>query len=236
MSEKDSGGVPFESDDAGEQRLWKELGTLPQEAPPPRLRRRFYDELDRASRRTRMDRWRSWLGLKGVPGVATALGCLIAGLAVGLLFSMTSGADRSELSALQQQVVLLNRTLILDRLENDSPSKRLLGVIEASGMATQDTEVARALLARAVDDRVHSVRSAAIDALGPQVSTPAIGEELMDSLKNAGSPLVQLALVDLLLRHGSAEQLKQLLQLSDRGALHPDVAQHVKASVLRTRV
>ena len=47
MSEKPNpekhSGVPFESDDAGEQQLWRDLESLPQEAPSQRLRRRFYE-------------------------------------------------------------------------------------------------------------------------------------------------------------------------------------------------
>jgi hypothetical protein len=241
MSEKETPsektpGVPFESDDASERKLWMELGDLPREMPAPRLRRRFYDELDRVSRRTRADRWRRWLGLNGVPGFLTALGCLVAGLAVGSIVNLPGRSDRGELSQLQRQVAVLNRNLILDRLDNDSASKRLLGVMEASGLAANDTEVARALLARAVDDRVYSVRSAAIDAIGAQLNKPAVGDELMGSLETTQSPLVQLALVDLVLRHGSADQLKHLVQLAERGALHPDVVQHVKSSVSRSRV
>jgi HEAT repeat protein len=109
-------------------------------------------------------------------------------------------------------------------------------VIEASDLAEHDPEVRRALLERAVDDRVHSVRSAAIDAIGPRVGSPAIGDELMASLAKAQSPLVQLALADLVLRYGNPKQMEQLLQLSERGQLHPDVAQHVKSSVSRNRV
>jgi hypothetical protein len=58
----------------------------------------------------------------------------------------------------------------------------------------------------------------------------------MGSLEKAGSPLVQLALADLVLRYGNPNQLEQLLGLSDRGLLHPDVAKHVKASVSRNPV
>jgi hypothetical protein len=38
------------------------------------------------------------------------------------------------------------------------------------------------------------------------------------------------------LRYGNPNQLEQLLGLSDRGLLHPDVAKHVKASVSRNPV
>jgi hypothetical protein len=234
MSDKRKNGVPFESDDAAEQQLWSELGGLPQEAPSQRLRRRFYDELEQVDKR--LHRRRRWLGWLTAPTLIAAMGCLFVGVMIGLLLRNQTAAQQTELAQLQQQVAILNRNLVLDRLDNDSASKRLLGVIEASDLAGRDPEVTRALLERAVDDRVHSVRSAAIDAIGPRLGTPAVGDELMGSLEKAGSPLVQLALADLVLRYGNPHQLEQLLGLSDRGLLHPDVAKHVKASVSRNPV
>ncbi len=234
MSEKHKGGVPFESEDAGEQQLWRDLEGLPQEAPSPRLRRRFYDELDHATRRSH---WRrSVPSLFSAPGLVAAMGCTVVGVMLGLLLRTPSAPEHAQLVQLQQQVTMLNRNLVLDRLENDSASKRLLGVMEASDLAGSDPEVTRALLERATDDRVHSVRAAAIDAIGPQLGTPSIADELMASLEQAKSPLVQLALADLVLRYGNPKHLEQLLRLSERGKLHPDVAQHVKSSVSRNRV
>jgi HEAT repeat protein len=164
------------------------------------------------------------------------MGCVLLGVMIGLLLRNSSPPAGAELAQLQQQVALLSRNLVLDRLENDSASKRLLGVIEASDLAARDPEVMRALLERAVDDRVHSVRTAAIDALGPRLNTPSVGNELMASLEKAESPLVQLALADMVLRYGSPNQLEQLLRLSEGGKLHPDVAKHVKSSVSRNPV
>jgi hypothetical protein len=233
-SEKPRAGVPFESEDAAEQKLWRELQDLPQEAPSQQLRRRFYDELERAD--GRMHRRRRWLSLLSAPALAAAVGCVFVGLVVGLLLRSPQAQDHAELAQLQEQVTMLNRNLVLDRLDNDSASKRLLGVIEASDLAAHDPEVMRALLERAVDDRVHAVRTAAIDAIGPRVGTPAVGDELMASLQSAQSPLVQLALADLVIRYGNPNQLEQLLKLSEQGRLHPDVAQHVKSSVSRNRV
>jgi HEAT repeat protein len=128
-------------------------------------------------------------------------------------------------------VALLNRELILDRLEDAAAGKRLRGVVDAGHFVPDDAEIARALLMRATEDRVHSVRTAAIDALGPSLGTPAVGGELMKLLESAESPLVQLALVDLVLRNGSNEQLAQLLRLANEGALHPDLVRHVERSL-----
>ncbi|HKU16309.1 MAG TPA: hypothetical protein VJQ52_18090 [Steroidobacteraceae bacterium] len=235
--EKTGGAVPFDSDDAGEQRLWSDLEQLPQAAPSQRLRRRFYDELDAADRQ--LQQRRRWLSVFRGPALLTAMGCLLVGVIIGFVLRSPLTADRSvdrtELALLQEQVAMLNRNLVLDRLESDSASKRLLGVIEASDLAEHDPEVRRALLERAVDDRVHSVRSAAIDAIGPRVGAPAVGDELMASLEGE-SPLVQLALADLVLRYGNPKQVEQLLRLSESGALHPDVAKHVRSSISRSRV
>jgi hypothetical protein len=234
MSEKSRTGVPFDSDDPAEQQLWASLQDIPQSEPPPRMRRRFYGELDRRGGQTRAAPWREWLGLAGGRGFVTAIGCVIAGIAVGVLLR-NGEVERTELTDLQAQVTELNRNLILDRLENVSASKRLLGVLDAAGVAQQDAEITRALLSRAVDDRVYSVRAAAIDAIGSRLSTPAVGEELMGLLKTSESPIVQLALVDLVLRHGSAQQVEELLQLSERGILHPELRQYVKSAVGRER-
>ena len=235
MSEKKhTTGVSFESEDLEAQQLWDSLQEIPQAEPAPRMRRRFYGELDKLGGRTRISSWRDWLGLAGARGLATAFGCVIAGIFVGLVLRHGE-IERTELADLQAQVTALNRNLILDRLENDSASKRLLGVIDAAGMAQQDPEIARALLSRAVDDRVYSVRAAAIDAIGPRLNTPAVGEELMGLLQKSESPIVQLALVDLVLRHGNAQQIDELLQLSERGALHPQLVQYVKSAVWRDR-
>ena len=235
MSEKKTSGVPFSSESEAEQLLWDALEKTHMDEPPPRLRRKFYSELDSLGRGTRMDRWGSWFGMTDGRGLATALSCILLGIVMGVTIDEFRGVDRAELSNLQQQVAQLNRSLILDRMTSVSASKRLLGVIEAAAVADQDAEIARALLTRAADDRVYSVRAAAIDAIGPQLTSPAVGDELMSLLENAQSPIVQRALVDLVLRHGNPQQLEQLMQLTERGALHPDLVRHVQSAVWRDR-
>jgi hypothetical protein len=235
MSEKNTTGVPFDSEDALEQDLWTALAEMPQETPSPQLRREFYRKLDQESAAPWYERLLDLLGFSGNAGWATASVCLLIGLVLSPLLRDSDSADQAALVTLELQVATLNRNLILDRLDSASASVRLRGVIDAVGVAEEDPEVARALLTRATDDSVYSIRSAAIDALGPQLTTPAVGDELMHLLQNAQSPLVQLALVDLVLRHGSAAQLDQLVQLAEMNRLHADLVQHVLTSTQRDR-
>ncbi len=231
MSEEKSANLSFDSDDPAEQQVWSALQDLPRAAPSGAMRRSFYGKLERATATHWPQRFRSWLGLSSKRGWLTVAACVLLGMGVGQMQSRTGEAETTRLVALEENVALLNRELILDRLQDTTAGTRLRGVIDAENFVQDDLEIMRALLVRATEDRVQSVRSAAIDALGPSITSSLVGTEIMNLLESTESPLVQLALVGLLLRNGSDSQLQQLLQLAGSGKLHPDLAQHVKDSL-----
>jgi hypothetical protein len=231
MSDRKNPSIPFESSDPAEEKLWQALGDLPPAEPPASLRRKFYDKLEKADAIGRGGRIRGWLGLSNNTGWVTAAACLLIGFAVARIGGVQDGAESSRLAALEQNITLLNRELVLDRLQDDTPGKRLLGVHDASALVQHDEVIAQALLVRASEDSSLSVRSAAIDALGSQLHSATVGDELMSLLESAESPIVQLALIDLVLRNGNQQQLSQLRRLADEGRLHPDLVRHVRKSL-----
>jgi hypothetical protein len=235
MSDNKHSKFPFEGENESENALWNALGDSPDAEPSPHLRQKFYRELEKANRPGFTERLRDLLGFSGNTGWLTVAASVLVGLGAGQLLN-APGDDGPRLAALEENVSMLNRSLILDRLENDTASKRLRGVMDAAFIAGDDAEIASALLLRATDDPVTSIRSAAIGALGTQLGTPAVGRRLMDLLQHAESPLVQLALVDLVLRNGSQRQRDQLQQLAKEGLLHPDIANHVSKSLQRDLV
>lgn len=227
MPERTPPGVPDEFADASERALWEALGEVRPEEPSPRLRQGFYRRLERAQHRTPLERLRAVLGLSGNIGWLTAAACLLAGLGIGQLAADRGDDAGTRLAALEERVTALNRRLILDRLDSDVPGKRLRGILDAATVAGQDADIAQALLVRATGDPVPSVRSAAIDALAPRLDAPSVGRRVMDLLQHADSPIVQLALVDLVLRYGNDAQVEELLALAERDRLHPDLKRHV---------
>jgi len=235
MSDSKHPKLPFDGENESENALWEGLGEASDAEPSPQLRQNFYRELEKASRPRLSERLRDLLGFSGNAGWITVAASVLVGLGAGQLLDNPAD-DSLRLATLEENVSMLNRSLILDRLDNDTASKRLRGVMDAAFIAGDDTEIANALLLRATDDPVPSVRSAAIGALGTQMRTPAVGKRLMDLLQQAESPLVQLALVDLVLRNGSDRQINQLEQLADDGLLHPDIARHVATSLKRNLV
>ncbi len=236
MTDHKDTSLPFEISDASEQKLWQALGDLPRAEPSADLCRRFYEQLEKADRPSLGARIRGWLGLSNNTGWVTATACLLMGFAVAQLSVESDTMQPDRLIALEENIALLNRELVLDRLKNDAPGTRLLGIHNASYLVQDDQEIVQALLVRATEDRSPSVRSAAIDALGPQLSSAAVGDELMNLLESVESPIVQLALVDLVLRNGNQQQLDQLLRLGNEERLHPDLIRHVNKSLGRESI
>lgn len=231
MTDRKDPSLPFESSETAEQALWAALQELPREEPSPQLRRSFYQRLEQAGSETWRDRMRGWLGFSSNSGWITAAACLLLGFGFAQVVTENNTVQPDRLAALEKNIALLNRELVLDRLQDDAPGTRLMGIHDASALVRDDQEIAQALLMRASQDRSLSVRSAAIDALGSQLATENVGVELMSLLENADSPIVQLALVDLVLRNGSPSQVRHLLRLADEQRLHPDLVRHVKKSL-----
>ena len=231
MSERKTFNLPFDSEDPAEQKLWAMLEEMPRETPSSEMRRSFYRALDHANVTSWAARLQGWLGINSSAGWLTAAACVLVGVGLGQAFHKTDSVERNRLELLEQNVALLNRELILDRMQDATAGQRLRGVIDASSVVKDDAEIARALLLRATQDCVYSVRTAAIDTLGPRLRSTAVGNELMNLLETAESPLVQLALVDLVLRNGSGRQLERLRQLANAGRLHPDLVKHVTNSL-----
>lgn len=231
MAEKKISKLELDMGDKSGRALWEALGEIEREEPSAGLRRSFHDRLENASRGNWLDKLRATLGLRSNSGWLTATACVLVGIGIGNFSNEVDDSDSARLAALEENITLLNRRLILDRLEDQAPGTRLRGVIDAASYAGNDSEIADALLVRATQDRVASVRSAAIDALGSTRNVAVLGEQFMQLLERAESPIVQFALVDLVLRYGNKEQIDQLLTLAGEDRLHPDLARHVIASV-----
>jgi hypothetical protein len=138
MSDNKNTRFPFEGDNKSEDALWDALGGLADAQPSAELRQNFYRELEKASRPRLSERLRDVLGFSGNAGWITVAASVLVGLAAGQLLD-TPVDDGLRLAALEENVWMLNRSLILDRLENDTASKRLRGVMDAAYVAGEDT-------------------------------------------------------------------------------------------------
>jgi len=188
---------------------WEMLGLLEQEQPSAALRPRFYQSLEAyrqgleaAAPAPAKRRFFDW----GWQGWAWSAALLVAGLGAGQWLGQR---DRGQLdmARLQDEVHNMRQLVTLSLLQQQSASERLRGVDYSFRVDQSDTQVLSALLHAVNSDPNVNVRLAAVDALRKFRASPAVRGTLDKSLNKQDSPLVQLALIDL------------IVDMRDKGAL-----------------
>lgn len=174
--------------------LWQSLDLLPVEEPSGRVRERFYEMLGAyrqglASAESRkVYRWGQ---------LAAAAAMLAVGLGIGYV-ARGSGQPPAEVSQLREEVASMRQLVALSLMQQQSASERLRGVSWAYQAEPSDREVLGALVTAVNQDTNVNVRLAAVDALRRFAASPEIRRAVVDALPGQTTPLVQVALIDLL--------------------------------------
>lgn len=143
----------------------------------------------------------------------------------------TTGKQDEQLQALTSQVHELKQTMMLALLENPSASERIRGVSYTSEIKHADKEVIDALFATLNNDPNVNVRLSTLDALTHLAAHPEVRQGLIASIVQQDSPLLQLAIADVMLKlqeKGSVNSFKQLLKQKD---LNPGVKDKIKQTI-----
>jgi hypothetical protein len=214
--------------------LWSELGRLPQEEPSPALQRRFYEMLDHAKQAEAsrpVNRLKSWMrGPLFVPLAAAA--CLLIGLFAGYLTGRP-GKSETEVAQLRGEVASLRQVVALSLLQNQSAADRLRGVTYSNEMGDPDREVLAALLDRLNYDSNVNVRLAAVDALQRFGRDAVVRQGARESLAKQQSPLVQIALIELVSEWKDRQSAPVLQRLAAQPSLNPSVRQRAERALTR---
>lgn len=214
--------------------VWTKLGVLPEEEPSERLRARFYSmlaaykqglEQERAARSWghAFSLWlERWWPRRPVVQLGTALGLLAMGLAAGFWLRSSPNAA-ADMLPLRQEMQDMRATLAMSLLDNNSASERLRGVNMSVRMDQPDERLLDSLLQTLDSDPSSNVRLAVVDALYLFRDHSSVRRRLSESLSRQTNPLVQVALIDLIVNlreRQAADALKALIE-SDR--LAPEV-------------
>ena len=174
--------------------LWRSLELLPSAQPSTALRGRFNDMLEayRLGQHEAAAPRRSyaWWQL-----AAAACALVFLGAAAGRL---TVRQATPEVAQLRTEVESMRQLVTLSMLQQQSASARLRGVSYSYQMQHADPEVESALLYTVSHDPNVNVRLSAVDALQKYAASPQVSKSLVDAIAPQDSPLVQIALIDLL--------------------------------------
>jgi hypothetical protein len=192
--------------------LWRDLARLPSPEPGPGVRARFYETLaayrsGAASARPAFGRGRGWKHLVWQIAAGVALALAGAGAGYSLRSSQTA---KAEVAQLRGEVGTMRQLVALSLLQQQSASERLRGVSWAYRVEPSDTEVLAALLTAVNHDPNVNVRLAAVDALHPFAASPVTRDAVIQALRKQTAPIVQVALIDLLVDLRETEAAQEL--------------------------
>jgi hypothetical protein len=213
--------------------LWQGLDLLPLEEPSGKVRERFYEMLGAyrqglASVETRpATRWwtmPSWQ-------MAAAAAVLAAGLGIGYV-ARGSGQPPAEVSQLREEVANMRQLVALSLMQQQSASDRLRGVTWAYRAEPSDREVLGALVSAINHDANVNVRLAAVDALRRFSASPETGRAALQALPQQ-TPIVQVALIDLLVDLKNPEAAPELRRLSVNETANQGVRQRAQWALER---
>jgi hypothetical protein len=125
----------------------------------------------------------------------------------------------------------MRQLMMLSLVENPSASKRLQGVSYTEDISAVNEEVIEALLTTLNEDPNVNVRLATLEALVNFAALPRVREGLVQSIVQQESPLLQSAMVDVMLKLQEKSSVKQLQKLLDRKDLNQSVKAKIENSI-----
>jgi len=190
-----------------------------------------------------------WLPRRPLAQAGLAAATLAVGLLIGSLHGFglprggttpahgvdsANGAGGGEIHALRDEVRSLSRLVTLSLLKQDSASERLRGVSFGRAAGSGDDRVLQALLDTLRHDPDVNVRLATVDALAPAIEEPAVRGQLVQEVGTQRSPMVQIALIDMLLARDRTGTQQQLLDLTASPSLDATVRGYLRTRLRQT--
>ena len=219
--------------------IWTQLGALPQVQPSPELRLRV-NAIIAAYRQGQAQRieissppphWWDGLWTWWSRHPAWQLTVLALVFAVGLVTGpQLSHPDRpnAAFTQLREEVGSLKELITLTLLQQPSASERLQGINWSYQVSSQDEKVLAALVQALETDPNVNVRVATVEALRQFSGQSLVRNGLLRSLAKEDAPLVQIELIDLMVRWREKASIPMLQKITQNPDSNLAVRQHAE--------
>ena len=227
--------------------IWKNLALIPGSTkdfePSVNMRSRFYETLgayrqglDSAPKLSLWQKIVAYWPKQPQWQMASSFALLVVGLGVGYMIRPgvqapvqgQAPAQGGELSQLRGEVSSMRQMVALSLMQQQSAGERLRGVSYAYQAPSSDTQVLSALLTAVNQDDSVNVRLSAVDALHAFGSSPVMRSAVLQSIRKQHTPLVQVALIDLLVDLKEKDAVPELGALAADSGINESVRQHAK--------
>ena len=164
--------------------------------------------------------------------IAAAIAFLIVGVSLGFWISKYQ-RQQDEIADIKKQMEE-SKLIMMAMLENrQSASQRVLGATVAFKMEKPDQEIVNALISAMDHDPNTNVRLAALDALGKFHQEPSVRKALIHSLSIQNDPVVQIALIRLLVEMKEKSTIEELQRITTDEKMIKEVKDEAHAGLLR---
>jgi hypothetical protein len=214
----------------GTEQLENQVARMEFPAPPPDLDDRFYQMLALEKKVKSSFSWRgffSWPEL--APRLAFASVTLLLGIGIGYLINRPTSKTGGDIA--KSEIAELKEMVMLALLEKESATDRLKAVSLTEQMDVASSQVTGALLQTLNEDETVNVRLAALEALKPYTRDSHVREELIRSISKQESPLVQVALAELMAEFRVKSSVKELEKIMQSERTPADVKSKIKQSI-----
>ncbi|HLX45333.1 MAG TPA: zf-HC2 domain-containing protein [Bryobacteraceae bacterium] len=228
--------------------LWKNLALIPGSSkefePGANLRSRFYETLsayrqgmEAAPKQSLRDRIFALWPKQPTWQMAVSFALLVIGVGLGYQFRpdkqpvLHEQPATPELAQLRGEVSSMRQMVALSLMQQQSAGERLRGVSYAYQAPSSDTEVLSALLRTLNQDDSANVRLAAVDALHQFGASPVTRAAIIQSIPKQDTPLVQIALIDLLVDLKAKDAIPELVKLAADDKVNESVRRHARTAI-----
>jgi len=154
---------------------------------------------------------------------------LIIGFGVGRLMQKTS--DGNEVREVVAEVKELKEMMMISLLEKESATDRLKAVSLSEEIQGPSRNVTDALFKTLNSDPSVNVRLATLEALRNYSKSPSVREGLVRSIAQQDSPLVQMALAELMVKLQEKSSVKELKKIIEQKSTPKEVKQRLTESI-----
>lgn len=222
---------------------WTRMGILSEEQPSPELRRNFYRLLElhrlESAHAVLPKTWRrqlrrylpDWRFFPSALRLAAAVLIVIAGFGAGFFMGSDQKKGSEKIERLRREVDSLQQQMSLSLLTQPSASARLQGISLTSRLQDPAPSLITALLETLNNDPSVNVRLSAVDALYLFSAREPVRAALTAALGRQTSPLVQIALIDLLVSFKEKQAAAALKKLLADHKIIPEVQQRAQLGI-----
>ncbi len=156
---------------------------------------------------------------------------LSVGFSFGYWTRPSQQAGKQDLAKISNELNDVKEMMMLTLLQNESTPERLKAVKMSEELGDASTQVITALLQTLNNDKNVNVRLAALESLYQYSESPRVREGLIRSIRNQNSPLVQMALAEVMASLQEKRSVEEFEKLLKSNKSPQEVKEKIKDSI-----